>query len=273
MAQDGNGSGLVPNQLASLVPPFDPATDKVDIWTGKVELLVSVWPKDKFNELATRLILACKGSAYQKLQLKKDTILDGTKKGIQILVETVGGVWGQIPVEQKFELTERALFKCIQKSDETSDSYIARSDVVWSELLLKGLDMEELQAYIVLRGARLGPDDKKRVLVEAGAEKKGKLKIDRVVSAIRMLGSKFFGEMIDQKRDKTQKVYDHNAFLTSEEPEDDQETYMMDDVYNEEEMIETLAAENDEDANTVLAFEEAVVDSVQSDPELATQHT
>ena len=42
----------VPKELASLVPGFDPATDNVEIWTSKVELLLSTWPTDKINELS-----------------------------------------------------------------------------------------------------------------------------------------------------------------------------------------------------------------------------
>ena len=60
----GGGVTYVPKELASLVPGFDPSTDNVEIWTSKVELLLDTWPPDKLNELATRLILGCKGTAY-----------------------------------------------------------------------------------------------------------------------------------------------------------------------------------------------------------------
>lgn len=81
----------VPKELASLVPGFDPSVDNVDIWTSKVELLLSTWPSSKLNELATRLILGCKGTAYQKLQLLRNEVLTNNEKGIQRLVEIVGG--------------------------------------------------------------------------------------------------------------------------------------------------------------------------------------
>ena len=45
-------SGHVPNQLAVLVPTFDPAQDNV-------ELLLLTWPQSKILELATRLVLGC----------------------------------------------------------------------------------------------------------------------------------------------------------------------------------------------------------------------
>ena len=128
-------AGNVPKELASLVPGFHPATDNVEILTSKVELLLGTWPTDKINELATRLILGCKGTACQKLQLLRAEVLTGDAKGIQRLVEIVSGTWGQIPLEKKFELAERALHRSSQKSDETSESYLSRSDVVWTELL------------------------------------------------------------------------------------------------------------------------------------------
>ena len=90
-------AGHVPNQLAVLVPTFDPAVDNVEIWTNKVELLLLTWPPTKIQELATRLVLGCKGTAFQKLQLHRDEILVNDTKGIQKIVELVGGSGAQCP--------------------------------------------------------------------------------------------------------------------------------------------------------------------------------
>ena len=83
-----------------LVPSFDPAVDNVDIWSGKVHLLWEAWPENKISELATRLILNTKGTAFQKLRLKQKDLVINDKKGIQEMVELVGGTWGQIPLER-----------------------------------------------------------------------------------------------------------------------------------------------------------------------------
>ena len=107
-ASGGESSVPVPKELASSVPSFDPATDNVEIWTSKVELLLATWPSTKLNELATRLILGCKGTAYQKLQLLRTEVLTNSDRGIQRLVEIVGGTWGQVPLEKKFEMAEKA---------------------------------------------------------------------------------------------------------------------------------------------------------------------
>ena len=106
---DGGGTGGVSNQLAMLVPAFDPAVDNVDIWASKVSLLLAAWPENKIAELATRLILNTKGTAYQKLRLNQKEILVDDRKGIQRLVELVGGLWGQVPLEHRYELVEKAL--------------------------------------------------------------------------------------------------------------------------------------------------------------------
>ena len=89
-------TGQVPNQLAILVPTFDPAVDQVDIWASKVELLLATWPAGKVTELATRLILGCKGTAYQKLQLCQKESLNNDPQSIKRIVELVGGSWGTI---------------------------------------------------------------------------------------------------------------------------------------------------------------------------------
>ena len=271
-APSAEGGGI-PTQLAMLVPAFEPGVDDVQVWTGKVELLMLTWPKEKLNELATRLILNCKGTLFLKLQLHKDEIMVGDIKGIQKIVELVGGSWGQIPLEQKFELAEKALYRCNQKADETAESYIQRCDVLWTELLARKVKLAELQAYILLRGSKLTPEDRKRIIVESGAEAGGVLEIKKVNAAIRMLGSGFFNELAGQKKDRTMKVYDQHAFMMDEVEEHEPEASVnyLDDF--DEETIEALAAEHDEDASLIVQFEDAVMDTLQSDPELAAFFT
>ncbi len=135
-SQDG---GLVPNQLAILVPSFDPSKDDIDIWTKKIELLVHAWPEGKITELVTRIILSCSGSAFQKLQLHQSELLKNDRKVIPKLVALLGGQWGSIPLERRYECAERALYRCKQLENESNDSFLARADVMWAELLSKGL--------------------------------------------------------------------------------------------------------------------------------------
>ena len=270
-------AGHVPNQLAVLVPTFDPAVDNVEIWTNKVELLLLTWPPTKIQELATRLVLGCKGTAFQKLQLHRDEILVNDTKGIQKIVELVGGKWGAVPLERKFEIVEKALFRGAQKSDETSDSYLSRCDVIWTEFVNKKIDIKEIQAYILLRGSRLSSDDKKRVLVESGAESGANLTVKSVEAAIRMIGSGFFQDMIGNKRDKSLKTYDHSAFSLEEAAETpwdaDGDVFWASEETLDDATLEALAAEDDEDAALVLQFEDAVSDMVQNDAELGAYYS
>ena len=271
MAEASGGSqsdnGPATNQLASLVPTFDPSVDQVESWGQKIELLLHAWPENRLKELATRIVLNTKGSAFQKLQLKQAEILTGTAAGVRKIVEVVGGQFGQVELERKYELVEKALYKCIQKADETADSFLARSDNAWTELLMKKVQLAEIQAYIILRGSRLTHEDKKRVLVEAGAETGSSLDMQRVSSAVRMLGSGFFQEYTGAKKEKGMKTYDQTAFA-AEDATETGEIFASNEDW-EDESIEAFAAD-DEDSTLCQQFEQAILDSVQEDQELAT---
>ena len=269
-AEGSENVGGVSNQLATLVPSFDPAEDSVEIWSSKVELLLNAWPPGKIRELVTRLILGCKGTAFQKLQLHQSELLENDPKCVRRVVELVGGTWGQVPLEKKFEAAEKALYRGTQKSDETADSYLSRSDVIWTELINKGMKLEELRAYVVLRGSRLTSEDKKRIIVESGAEANGVLDMKRVTSAIRMLGSGFFQELTGGKKDKSLKTYDHNAFFQDTvEGDVFQETFWTSDDPLDEATVEAMACEDDEDAAMIIQYEDAITEAIQGDNELS----
>ena len=87
---------MVPNQLAMLVPSFDPSKDDIEDYTTKVELLIEAWPDDKYTELAARLILNTSGTAFKKLQLHRTELMKGTKSSIEQLVAILGGQWGRV---------------------------------------------------------------------------------------------------------------------------------------------------------------------------------
>lgn len=141
-----SSSGGVSNQLATLVPSFDPSVDDLQIYQQKVQLVLAAWPKTKITELVTRLILNSKGSAFQKLQLHHDELVANEEKSVKKLVELLGGQWGKIALARQFEEAEQALYHVVQKSDESNDSYLARADVAWSKLLNQKLSLEDLRA-------------------------------------------------------------------------------------------------------------------------------
>ena len=188
-SETGGGNG-VSNQLATLVPSFDPGVDDVLVYQQKVELVYAAWPKNRPTELVTRLILGCKGSAFQKLQIHQSELLDGTEKSVHRVVELLGGQWGRIPFERQYQDAERAIFETIQRSDESNDSFLARADVLWSKLLARQMSLEDLQAYILLRGSQLSSEEKKKIILES--ESAGKLSVKKVTEVIWTLGARFF---------------------------------------------------------------------------------
>eukprot|EP00435_Cladocopium_sp_Y103_P057212 s976_g19.t1 len=267
-------SQTIPNQLASLVPSFDPSKDELQVYSQKVMLLLDAWPEGKYTELATRLVLNCSGSAFKKLQLHQSEITKNERKSIQRIVELLGGHWGQIDLEQKYEHAERALYKCQQKSDESADSYLARADIMWTELNNRQLKLSDLQAYVPLRGSNLSSEDKKRVLIDADVTDGGSLTIKRVGASIRMLGAGFFHEMTHGKRNVKLKTYDQTALLAESSDVEDTEgsAFFAEAPEDDEALMEALLQEGDEDAAMITDFEQAASDVLQSDPELATAY-
>ena len=225
-------------------------------------------------ELIARLILNCSGSAFQKLQLHQAELLQGGKPAVQKLVNLLGGFWGRIPLEKRYEATERALYRCLQKADESNDSFLARADIAWAELLAKGTTLKEIQAYVMLRGSQLSSEDKKRVILESDNSSDGSLTIERVSKAVRMLGAGFFQELVSGKKTQRSKTYDYtSAFHVSEEEIEESETFATWEEPEEEWVVDTLVAEGDEDAALIADFEAAVMETVQTDGELAAAYT
>ena len=268
--------GMVPNQLAVLVPTFDPAKDDVMVYSQKVQLLIQAWPDGRWTELATRLILGCSGSAFMKLQMHQAEVTKNEKKSIEKIITILGGQWGQINLEKRYEYAEKAIYKCYQKSDESADSYLARADILWSELQAKGVTLEDLQPYVTLRGSQLTPEDKKKVLIDVDAANTGKLTIAKVSAAIRMLGATFFHDMTGQRKTRG-KTYDQGTLIAEdvEMEETSQPIFATESVdpFNEEEAMEILVQEGDEDATLVADFEDSIQELVQGDEELAATYT
>lgn len=102
------------SQLAQLVPTFDPGQDNVEQWKQKTSLLAKAWPEAKLLELQERIVLNTKGSAVQKLELCQSEVLTGAKEGTARILELVSGQFGQVALEKKFDVVDKALFKCQQ---------------------------------------------------------------------------------------------------------------------------------------------------------------
>ena len=270
-ASTGGGQSGTSHLPWHLVPGFKPGETDVNEYTRRLEFLANVWPVEHLGQLAPRACLLCEGTAFAKvvrldpLKLKVQSL-----DGIKLVVQTLGGVWGQSKTEHKYERFERALFGTIQKSDETNTSYIARHEVQYEDLLGLGATLEEMRAYILLRNSGLNPEDKKRVIVDAN----GNLQYQKVIEAIQLLGSRFFNEVQSgaQKTTGRVKTYDINF---ADEPgdmevmEQGETAYFSAEAW-EDYAFETLAQEGDEDCMLMQQFEEALIESLQGDPEVAS---
>ena len=101
---------------------------------------------------------------------------------------------------------EKALFGTTQKADESNESYVARHEIHFEELVTMGITIEEMRAYILIRNSNLPTEDRKRIVVES----KGNLVYKDVLSTLKLLGSKFFNEVQGTSKAMGKKTYDIN---------------------------------------------------------------
>ena len=185
--------------------------------------------------------------------------------GVQLLVTTLGGIWGKSNLEDKFERFERAIYTTVQRSDESHDSYMARHDYQFEELLQMGVKFEDIRAYILLRNSGLGSEDKKRLIVDS----QGNLAYQSIVSSLKLLGSKFFQEVQSGSKYPTRvKTYDVNAVFDDDSgslaPDDDQAFFG--EAWDEPEIS---CDDNDPDAIICMQFEESLCEALRCDTDLA----
>ena len=253
-----------------LIPTFKPGETCVNDYTRRLEFLANVWPTEHLAQLAPRACLLTEGAAFQKLvRLDPSKLKVQSLDGIKLVVSTLGGVWGQSKTEHKYERFERAIYSTIQKSDETFASYVARHEVQYEDMLSLGGTLEEMRAYILLRNSGLDAEDKKRIIVDA----KGTLEYTKITDALQLLGSRFFGEVQGtSKTGSRTKTYDVNFV---DEPEEQahvseiEEFMTIPSEFSDDQAIEVFLAEGDEDALVMQQFEEALVETLQGDPDIA----
>ena len=97
--------------------------------------------------------------------------------------------------------------------------------------------------------------------------------MESVTSAIRLLGSGFFQDYTGLKRDKNVKTYDHMAYHMDDDNEGEHETFLAHEELLEDDVLEALAAENDEDAILVMQFEDSISETIQADAELSAYYS
>ena len=268
------GSGQGGNSFLPwhLIPEFKPGETDVNDYSRRLSFLSGIWPKEHLNLLAPRAALNCHSSAFQKVvRLDPSKLKVNTDAGVKLLVETLGGVWGQSTLENRFERFERAIFSTTQRHDETHESYLARHEVQFEDLLSQGVTLTDVRAYILLRNSGLSADDKRRVIIDAD----GDLTYAKVTSALKLLGSRFFHEVqTGNKQGNRTKTYDINFTQDDQEPEwgtGETEAYpAFHAAAIEDFAYDILQSEGDEDALIISQFEDQVLETLQNDDSVSS---
>ena len=241
-----------------------PGETDVQVYSKKLEFLRALWPKEQLEHLGPRAALLVEGIAFQKVS-RLDPQKLKEPDGVCYLVQALGGQWGRLASEEKLNYFERALYLVHQKADESHDSYLARHDAAFEDLISQKVSMEEVRAYILLRQSLLTPDERKKIIMEKG----GNLTYEDARQQIRLLGSRFFQELQSGGGGRASKLktydinhVDEDVVLWHDEEDEDEDTF-----------IHTLAENGDEDACFVADFEEQILVACQESSQLAACFT
>ena len=250
-----------------MIPAFKPGETDINDYTRRLEFLAELWPTEHLAHLAPRAAMLCEGGAFKRLmRVEARKLKVNNLDGIKLLVSTLGGVWGKAKHEEKFERFERAIYTTVQRADETHESYLARHDFQFEELASLHVTLEEMRAYCLLRNSGLLMDEKKKIIMDSG----GRLEYDKVVAALKLLGSRFFSELQTSGKSTTRtKTYETANVVEEEEPTvatTEEDTFFQD-SWDDEALL--TSEENEQDALVIQQFEDSLVDVLQNDPETA----
>ena len=216
--------------------------------------------------LAPRLAMLCRGTAWGQVKNLDSAQLVDPDNGVKNLLAALS-TWEESTEMKTYEQFEKAVYKTVQKSDESSMSFVNRLQVAMDELGAKSI--KEFHAFLLLRQSSLSPEDKKRVLTMTN----GDMDTKKIEQAMRTLATSILssGEI---KR----KVYPTNYV----EPEqnmvnNEQEAFSAGNVsqYNsheeeelDQEFVDHLASQGDSDALNVMSFERDLEEMFQEVPDL-----
>eukprot|EP00435_Cladocopium_sp_Y103_P040341 s2377_g11.t1 len=246
------------------IPKFIPGETDVKVYARKLEFLRELWPDEALEQLAPCAALQVEGVAFQKVS-RMDPLKLKSKDGVRHLVEALGGQWGRLANEERYNLFEKALYATTQKGDESNDSYLARHDAAFEDLIAAKVSIEEVRAYVLVRQSVLQMEDRKKVILDS----EGSLTYEQARKSMRLLGSKFFQDLQSNNKG-TQKYKTYDVHQVDEEPVLHQEA--EDDV-DEEIWFQGLLEAGDEDASFIHDFEEQILTACQESAELASCFT
>ena len=244
----------------SILPTFDPSVDDPKEYSDKIRFLHSICPPKDKPMLAPRLALLMKGTAWAQVKNLDGSKLSDPDGGVKLLLSAVSS-WEESAELQTYEKFERALYRVVQKPDESVFSYVNRMNVAFNEIA--NVTLQEVQAFIMLRQSVLNGEDKKRVLSMTG----GELKAKKVEASMRQLAPKILVGNAGNEGKK--KVYPVN--LMEEEDDINAPTFVTEEDYvpDEEAVLQALIENGDEDALMVSEFEDQLIEACQDNVDLS----
>ena len=248
----------------SLLPSFDPGTDDAREYAQKVRFLHGVLPQKDRGQLAPRLAMLCKGTAWSQVRALDPEKLTHPTDGIKLLLQALSS-WEESEEMATYEKFEKVMYRISQKSDESTTSFVNRLGVAFAELG-DTVTVKDFHAFVLLRQSCLSVDDKKKILTMTN----GKMETKLIDQAMRSLATRVLTSANEPKK----KVYPVNySEVDHGEPSEPGETawHVSPEEEDEEgESIEYLAQQGDADALTIQTFEQDLEDLFQSTPDLQT---
>ena len=167
--------------------------------------------------------------------------------------------------EENYDLFERALYSVAQRGDESNDSYLALHDIAFEDLQSKGVTIDDVRAYVLVRQSTLSSEDRKKIIMDNS----GKLTYEGARKSMRLLGSKFFQDLQNAGRG-TQNKKTYDAYHLDEE-EDYQFAYTCenDGAVDEEHLFQVMLDQGDPDAAFIHDFEDQIMETLQESEDLA----
>ena len=242
------------------IPSFTAEKSDLEDYAQKLMFLHSIWPEEYIAHLAPRAALQCDSVSFKKVS-KIDPSCLKSKDGCEEILKALGMQWGRFQNEDRYVKFERALFLTAQKPDASNDSYIARHEACFEEILQKdkGVTLEEIRAYVMIRHSQLTGEEKKKIIVD----NKGELTYEATRNA-RLLGSKFFQDLQGGGAKKW-KTYDVHT-VDETEPV----FASVDEVVDEKQAYQVMLEQGDADAIFIQEFEDQIIEAVQDSGDLSS---
>ena len=242
------------NHFWGLLPSFDPSSDDPREYVEKVKFLHGICPERDRNMLGPRLAMLMKGTAWSQICKADPKKLADPIEGIKEILTAVA-TWEESEELQTYERFEKALFRVMQKSDESVMSYVNRMQVSFRDL--GEVSLEDMKAFVLLRQSCLTAEDKKKVITMTG----GVLEAKKVEQAMRQLSTRVIVGQGEQKK-KTYPVNlveeEEEAFYSAQEEEMDEES-----------ALQAMCDQGDEDALLISDFEDQLVEACQDNQALS----